>query len=670
MLLFKQRQRFRSKPKTTIVFALLCALMISIIMLSNRPAAAAQQTAKWRKSLPGDAKWSSPAVEDINGDNRKDVIIATENGWVLAFTHDGTELWRRNLADYYASSSQAVRGSVTVADIDNNGDMEVIVPTGDAGSATCHPGSVIVLDHNGNKASGSWPFLTVDESIAPSGCPDGVLGTPAAGDIDNDGDLEIIFGSADKRIYALHHNGTLVNGFPANSYLRHRFPTWIDFDGKLADTIWSSPALGDIDNDGYLDVLIGADEGNFGKSFGGETIGWTCPYDYWGYEYCGGSMYVLNRNGGIVQGNLLDGGRYPILNWEIIQSTPAVADLNGDGQLDFVFGTGTFYTDQAGTSYGRRVRAIDGATGLDMAGWDNSGSSAFWGRGRVTNSPMPSSPAVGDMDGDGDLEVAILGRDQKVYAFHHTGSPVSGFPVTARSRGMTMSYDVDHHVVMGDYDGDEDMELILTLWTDVVVIDGDGNHLTDTGSNGNKPSYVMNGGATNGPALGDLDNNGKLEVVAASNEVVVWEFPNSSSRTDWPQFKNNAARQSRLSNGGLSLSSDTVTKLAENNSGNVIAAFTIENPGDQEMDWTIDDSALLGGVSISKNSGTLNPGQSTLIQVSIQTNSRAVGSHNLGAMDISATSNGSEVPGSPQSVPVVLLIADQVSTVFLPVITR
>jgi hypothetical protein len=43
--------------------------------------------------------------------------------------------------------------------------------------------------------------------------------------LDNDGALEIVAGGFDKRIYAWHHDGRLVDGFP----------TWSDLIGRLAD---------------------------------------------------------------------------------------------------------------------------------------------------------------------------------------------------------------------------------------------------------------------------------------------------------------------------------------------------------------------------------------------------------------------------------------------------
>ena len=97
------------------------------------------------------------------------------------------------------------------------------------------------------------------------------------------------------RVYAWRFDGTPVPGFPPDSWLAVPFPADPEYRGKLGDTIWSSPALADLDRDGYLEVIIGSDEGNRT-----ENSPWECPYilpSGWRPGYCGGSLYVFDRFG-------------------------------------------------------------------------------------------------------------------------------------------------------------------------------------------------------------------------------------------------------------------------------------------------------------------------------------------------------------------------------------
>ncbi|MGB2770416.1 MAG: FG-GAP-like repeat-containing protein [Candidatus Zixiibacteriota bacterium] len=75
---------------------------------------------------------------------------------------------------------------------------------------------------------------------------DFLVSGPVLGDIDKDGYLEIIVASSDK-IYAYNHNGTLVSNFPVD----------ISYPYGPADLIESSPIMGDIDGDGYPDIIVG-----------------------------------------------------------------------------------------------------------------------------------------------------------------------------------------------------------------------------------------------------------------------------------------------------------------------------------------------------------------------------------------------------------------------------
>jgi hypothetical protein len=58
-----------------------------------------------------------------------------------------------------------------------------------------------------------------------------------------------------------------------------------------------------------------------------------------------------------------------------------------------------------------------------------------------------SSAALADLDGDGDLEIVVAAMDRHVYAWHHDGAPVDGFPVLVVDPTKVAAVDPDTHVV-------------------------------------------------------------------------------------------------------------------------------------------------------------------------------------------------------------------------------
>ena len=119
-------------------------------------------------------------------------------------------------------------GPIVVGDIDKDGDLDVTF-------RSCSPTSgLMASDLN---LGGSGFFAPVDDSLVSG---------PVLGDIDKDGYLEIIVAASDK-IFAYNFNGTLVSNFPVT----------ISHPGGITDLIDSSPILGDVDGDGYPDIIVG-----------------------------------------------------------------------------------------------------------------------------------------------------------------------------------------------------------------------------------------------------------------------------------------------------------------------------------------------------------------------------------------------------------------------------
>ncbi|MBI3057771.1 MAG: VCBS repeat-containing protein, partial [Deltaproteobacteria bacterium] len=135
-------------------------------------------------------------------------------GRIVAYSGLGTLLpgWPRNTANY-ASSPPAL------ADVDGDGLDEIFIGEGD-------------WRLHAYKADGSL----LPGWLPPVSPASQDWSTPMIADLDGDGDLEILATSGGK-LFAFHHNGTLVNGFPPNGF----------FVGPVA--------IGDVDGDGTPEII-------------------------------------------------------------------------------------------------------------------------------------------------------------------------------------------------------------------------------------------------------------------------------------------------------------------------------------------------------------------------------------------------------------------------------
>ena len=452
-----------------------------------------------KTDLPSNkVQFSSPVLGDLDHDPNNDleIVVGSSDGMVFALKATGSILWSFSTKDALNTiapvpTNTTIRSAPCLADLDGDGWLEVLITIGSVGSAG-ENGGVVVIDHEGDLLPG-WPVLTL--SLSDSGVTAGVASSPAAGDLDNDGLLEIVFGAFDQRVYALRMDGASMPGWP-------RF---------VHDTVWSSPAVADMDRDGFAEVIIGAD-GHYSPYFGLEDGGYLHLFDHQGNEKAG----------------------FPIHVPEIISSSPALADLDNDGALDIIVGTGTYY----GGTGGYRVSAWN-HHGTPLPGWPVS-----------TGGDVPGSPAVGDIDGDGDLEVVVGAHDKKIWAWHHNGTvkwseTPKDHTGTSRTQGS---------VILADYDDDGELEVFFNFGWEVGILDQDGSQITGDGSVSGKPTYLTDYTLDSPPAVSDIDNDGYLELVAAggydggaSGRIYIWQLPQPQTQqvADWPMFRKDAIHSAR-----------------------------------------------------------------------------------------------------------------------------
>ncbi len=175
---------------------------------------------------------------------------------------------------------------------------------------------------------------------------------------------------------------------------------------------------------------------------------------------------------------------FPLDMGESGESSPILADLDGDDVFEIIIGTG-----------GGRVHAYTG-DGSELAGWPvTTAITPHFHLGQPGESVvgqladgMVGTVAVGDLDGDGSPEVVAATGAGFVYAWHADGSLVDGFPAEILGREPE------------EFGGE------------------------DTWDNG----------FAAGPSLYDLDGDGSMEIVAAAMDERLYVFDQAGA--DWGPY--------------------------------------------------------------------------------------------------------------------------------------
>jgi alpha-tubulin suppressor-like RCC1 family protein len=468
------------------------------------------------------AWYSSPAVADLDGDGQPDVIWGA--GDVVALNGaNGSLKWR-------AGSDKRVWSGVAVADLTGNGTPEVI--------AARKYDELTVYDRFGNTIWTRNPFGS------------GELRTMAVADLENDGRLEIIVGTASVSTYQL-------NAFEPDGAVRSGWPVRHDGDPGDGSGLWNqNVTVADMNGDGFKEVITttGSHYMTAIDRSGNQlpANGVYAPQQYWsqvglavdysaelrGYVNCGAE----NR---------------PYLG----DSAPDVADVNGDGVPELVV-VGNVYDCSTGPY--TDLYHMPFILNLDRTRW--SGSGFDWiaiptpGPGSaprsedfdVIENAMPN-PSVADLDGDGLKEILFASYDGKVHAYWLDKTEHGNWPYTIPTSGASGDdFRFASEPVVVDLNNDGHAEVIFTTWPkkasgrvgQLIVLDYLGHELSRT----NLPAPAIGetwNGALDAPTIANIDSDPDLEVVVGtvSSGVVAYKLPNTANaRILWGTGRGNYLR--------------------------------------------------------------------------------------------------------------------------------
>jgi hypothetical protein len=397
---------------------------------------------KWSKDLNiGGDSFASPVSADVDGDGKDEIIVM---GTRLVYDENG-DIWgpgincKKNPAnpmepDYCSDGSQQNESSPAVGDVDGDGSLEIVGwrETGEA-YLYCKDAATGNLEWSLDSVFGGEVFTDLEDFNRAV--------FPIIYDLDNDGKEEIFIVGGD--------NMYVLNGTDGS----------IIWKATVPGGTYSIPAVGDINGDGQNEVVLehrwDGDEsvkawdlnGNelWNKKLflgiGGSYLGYTVLADVDpaapGMEVIveiPGTLYVLNGNNGNILWQALIEEDISTPSYPTWSASPAVADIDDDGKLEIIV--------PVSLDSGDRLMTLNGEDGSLV--WKIPLGENIW-----------IAPVVADLDNDGKEEIVAPVKGGPVYIINAEDGSIR--------QSIAVSNDYHRYMAISDVDGDNEAEIIVVI---------------------------------------------------------------------------------------------------------------------------------------------------------------------------------------------------------------
>ena len=409
---------------------------------------AVAHTEIWRATISSDI--DAVAIGDIDQDGVEEIVYG-DGQWGAIHALDartGVELW-------YIPNPEHGTTNIAVADTDGDGRMEVLWG---AGASSSGADRLYVVD----AVSQVEEFVSVHI--------DGPFRAMDMGDVDGDGVQELIFASFTSDS---GYGDGILSIYDASTFaLKWESP--IDFFLSNAWTGIHDLAIGDVDNDGFAEVVVATDH----------------LYD--------GALYVVDPRGGTIKNTYIYDDGSPLYAVDI-------ADIDNDGLNEIIAGSAIEHSGSPGVF----VYVIDGANGAVK--WSS------------TNLPSGiNALEAADLNNDGFSDIVAASSPQYLYL------------IDGATRSQVLLQEGGYYGVdMADIDGNGMKEILIGKESgDVVSIDHE--TLVETTLGTVCPSAVTSVRSMRAPSLnGTIQFSCKdsIGLFDLSSKTVVWRSESLGYKT-------------------------------------------------------------------------------------------------------------------------------------------
>ncbi|MFO0546821.1 MAG: FG-GAP-like repeat-containing protein [Polyangiaceae bacterium] len=348
--------------------------------------------------------FAAPVLIDMDKDGALDILVAAFDGKIYAFHSDGTLVSGYPVTVLYDGkfggdppAANRVFTTPAVADFNGDGIPDLVVGSNQLIGEGGNSGAVYLLDGRGTNAPSlvmpNWPITMTSLNLFPL-VAEGITNSPVIGTFD--GTLAgVAHGNASAPLILPFDPGEQkkLNAYPPNLIPQRPEQPLDGLDpssafGPLSTAeqpntmlpLFSQPALGDMDQDGSPDVI--ASGGSLSLAINIQSPSDTAKGDN------------LLAMWSVRTGKMLPASPMVLEDFTFFNSS-AVADLSGDGYPEAIIGSGGYFLHA-----------------FDACGREPEGFPKFTGQWIIP------SPALGDLDGDGTLELAVATRSGWLYAWH------------------------------------------------------------------------------------------------------------------------------------------------------------------------------------------------------------------------------------------------------------